>query len=221
MEIPAEIEPTWNLIHLNVLSLHLTWKMHEQLFKKEERINFLDHVAAAFFWLVQQSFLLEVQLGIAKLRDPAHQGQFSNMTVYKLDEEVRALYQEPLSASVQDFFTTLWEKLTAFKTASAAIHERRNKLLAHLDYEHALKRHPTPLPGPTRMEIENTLRALESLLNEIATHFGEMQTAYAGVRADGTAENVVGMMKAGMRYHELLMISAMEGDPHLSKWGNV
>jgi hypothetical protein len=62
---------------------------------------------------------------------------------------------------------------------------------------------------------------LESLLNEIATHFGEMQTAYAGVRADGTAENVVGMMKAGMRYHELLMISAMEGDPHLSKWGNV
>jgi hypothetical protein len=48
-----------------------------------------------------------------------------------------------------------------------------------------------------------------------------MQTAYAGVHADGTAENVVGIMKAGMRYHELLRTGALEGDLHVSKWGNV
>jgi hypothetical protein len=200
--------------------LHLQWRLHEELFVKQERRKLLDEVAGTFFALVQQNFLLEVQLAIARLGDPAQQGPNSNMTLHKLAAEIGAVYQEPLDLPVKHFLAALTSELATFAMTSEKVRERRNKYLAHSDYDHALGKHPVPILTPTRAEIDGALATLRSALHLVTTHFGEIPTAYQAVNAEGTGESLVGMIKAGMRYYELLDEGTLDGDLHLSKWGN-
>jgi hypothetical protein len=80
--------------------------------------------------------------------------------------------------------------------------------------------HPVPILTPTRAEIEGALATLRSVLYIVTAHFDENSTAYKLVAADGTGESLIGTIKAGMRYYELVREGTLNGDIHLSKWGN-
>jgi hypothetical protein len=220
MRFPSAIAPTWNAIHNQVGLLHLQWKFQEQLFTNDKRRELLDHVAGTFFALVLQNFLLEVQLAIAKLGDPAKQGKHRNMTLATLVAEIRDLYSEPYSPEVNRFLTHLETDLATFKASSEKVRDRRNKYLAHLDYQLALGTHPVPITTPTRDEINGALHAVRELLHRVARHFQENPTAYTAIYAEGTAEHLVGVIKAGMRYFELLDAGQLDGDVHCSKYGD-
>jgi hypothetical protein len=64
------------------------------------------------------------------------------------------------------------------------------------------------------------LATLRSVLYIVTAHFDENSTAYKLVAADGTGESLIGTIKAGMRYYELVREGTLNGDIHLSKWGN-
>jgi hypothetical protein len=64
------------------------------------------------------------------------------------------------------------------------------------------------------------IAALRSVLHLVTAHFGENSTAYKLVAADGTGESLIGTIKAGMRYNELVREGTLVADIHLSKWGN-
>jgi hypothetical protein len=150
--IPNAITPTWDALREQVVRLHLQWRLHEELFVKEERRKLLDEVAGTFFGLVQQNFLLDVQLAIARLGDPAQQGSNSNITLHKLAAEIRALYQEPLDPPVQEFFAALARALAAFALASEKVRERRNKYFCPLRLRpcHGEPSRPNPYPYARR-----------------------------------------------------------------------
>ena len=80
MAIRVALSPTWSAVNQRVVFVHLNWRFHEQLFLKDKRREFLDQIAGTFFAVVQQNFLLEVQLGIARLWDDALTGKQQNLT---------------------------------------------------------------------------------------------------------------------------------------------
>ncbi|MBV9032968.1 MAG: hypothetical protein JO182_00645, partial [Acidobacteriaceae bacterium] len=72
MLIPAHVVPLWESIQQEVIGLHAYWINYRQLFgKTKERYDLLGEVAWAFFYIVDNTLLNDVQIGLSRLGDPA------------------------------------------------------------------------------------------------------------------------------------------------------
>ena len=185
--------------------VHIQWKMLEQVFGKgQKRMDLLAECASNFFVMVQWAVLLDIQLTISKLGDPAQSGKFGNMTLAKLAEEVEQSDPKPVTELVDNFHKRIAACLQDFSQKSAKVRERRNKYLAHSDYDTALDRRPVPILTPTRREIEASLESLRALMRELELHFGEPSTAYSDSATIHDGEDLIMWLKWAHRYDELM-----------------
>jgi hypothetical protein len=136
-----------------------------------------------------------VQLVLSKLGDPSQSRGNRNLTLATLVEEIATVNQSELTMQLQSL-------LAVFHSNSSAIRDRRNKRIAHLDYETSLQRANPPLPGPSRKEIEEVLAALREFMNAIAAHFGDTQIYYQASAPDAAADALLFVLKCGVRYRE-------------------
>ena len=93
--------------------------------------------------------------------------------------------------------------LEKYRRSCKNIKVRRDKYLAHYDYEAIVNNASAPLDDPSRREIEQTLAALRSFMSAVESHFGEVPTMFEHFvsRNDGT--DLVCWLKRGWRHREL------------------
>ena len=209
-----EIDDVWRAIDYQVSWLHGRWAIYRQLYgTSEARVEILNRAAGTFAHMLQDVLLDDVELGLAKLGDPAATRvkgvPVENLTLANLCQLIASgvlvVELEPL--------------LTAYGAACTKARDRRNKRIAHFDLETMLR--PTaPHVGPSRAEIEAALEALRNVMNRIALHYTGSQTAYDLIVLDSDGDSLIGMLKRGLRYQELVKDGVVpQDDLRTSKWG--
>ena len=196
--VPA-IDDVWRAIDYEVTWLHGRWAIYRQLYgTSAARVDILNRSAGTFAHMLQDVLIDDVQLGLAKLGDPAISrvkgAAVENLTLANLCQLITA--SGILAAELPAL-------LTAYDAACAKARERRNKRIAHFDLETML-RSKASLLGPSREEIEVALEALRCVMNRIALHFTDTQTAYDLVVLDSDGDSLIATLKRGLRYRELV-----------------
>jgi AbiU2 len=183
----------FDALKYEVTDLHLRWKIYRQLYAtSEEAITLLNKSGSNVFYLMQFLLLDDCALRLSKLTDPASQGKFENLSALQLLECVEAedkKFSSPKARELMKELSTRCEKFRAL----------RNKRIAHADLDHALKIAEDPLPGISREDVENALKALRDLLNFIEHFYTNSQTLYAEVIVpyDSDGNKLLSILKAG------------------------
>lgn len=212
-----ELDDLWRAIDYEVSWLHGRWAIYRQLYgTSEARVEILNRSAGTFAHMLQDVLLDDVQLGLAKLGDPAITRikgvAFENLTLSNLCQLVTA------SGALADELPGL---LAAYAAACAKARDRRNKRIAHFDLETMLKPKAS-LHWPSRAEIETALEALRNIMNRVALHYTGSQTAYDLIVLDSDGDSLIGMLKRGLRYREMVRDGVVPHDDlRASSWGKV
>lgn len=194
---PAELQPIWNALTPEITWLHGRWIIYRQLFgTSPKRIEMLNEAAGTFFFVIQAVLLDEVQLTLGKLGDPAEQGRNRNMTLASLRDIVMQLGHSNLCRRLDVLLSTFDERCNRIRV-------RRNKRLAHYDFETLMNARSEPLEGASRQEIEDALASLREFVNEIERHFTNGMTAYEHFMLRDDGEALVATIMRGLRYEEL------------------
>jgi hypothetical protein len=204
MGIPASVQSLWDLLQNEIIGLHACWINYRQLFgKSKERIDLLNDCAGEFFYIIQGTFLTDVQLSLSRLADPAETFGKPNATLERLLNEIAAL-------NIPDLTDELTKHLQNYRLSCKDIKVRRNKELAHADLGALLRRQESAqagradtILGPSRQEIEHALSALREFMNAIDVHFTGSPMAYEHFLSRSDGESLVDFLKQGLRYDEL------------------
>lgn len=176
----ASSELTW---------VHWRWRQYRILFgEKPSRIDLLNEAAPLFFRIVQDMFVEDTLLAIARLVGPTESVGRPNLTVRRFS---------PLLADLElrDKVNKLIE--SAATSAAFAI-DWRNRHLAHRDLDLVLNTSPQALVPATREKIEESLSALRSVLNHIEIEHSNACTAYADSPTPGDAEALLYVIQGGL-----------------------
>ena len=201
MLIPAHVVPLWESIQQEVIGLHAYWINYRQLFgKTKERYDLLGEVAWAFFYIVDNTLLNDVQIGLSRLGDPASSGKWENATLERLLHELVPVAPPSLTSNLERILAT-------YQDRCKHIRYRRDKELAHSDLGALLLSHGhaegPAIPGPSRHDIEQALEALRDFMNAIDMHFRNTEVAYERFISRSNADEMVFVLKQGLRYKQL------------------
>lgn len=194
MPIPTEIAEIWTIINDETVMVHAYWLTFMELFGgPQEQADLLEESAPFFFNVIQDALATDIQLTLSKLSDPAMTFKKENATVHHLLNEVEKLNVPELMAKLPPLYKT-------FSEACQPVRELRNKVIAHIDREIALRKASAP-PTATVGQIREALEALSALMNAIEAYFDGSETAYEhfGTRGAGV-EALLGLLKMGLRY---------------------
>jgi len=197
--VPATIKGIFDELNTEVVWLHLRWKMYRQLFAESpKRIDLLNECAAAFFYVIEDVLIGEVQIMLSKLTDAAKTGRHDNLSLERLQEGIEALQAPALAQRMAKILASLKQKCAPFRVW-------RNKKLAHLDLTTAMRSVANPLPGVSRQMIEEALELVRQYLNCVHGHYDDTEMAYEHlITAAQDAEGLVAVLKQGLRYDELV-----------------
>lgn len=216
MAIPQQIGLFWPKLCEKVIDVHFDWKIFRQLYgQSPERIRLLNEAASQFFGRAQTIFLDNIQLELAKLNDRAETGGRENLTLKKLMRDLEKVPPGPPSAFLDEA-----ERLrTEYCKNCRKIVRRRNRLIAHSDYDTALNRHAERLEGATHQEIEEALMALVSFMRHIEGQFEDSETIFDDPVLNDDGDSVVFLLKRGLRHQALEKEGKLDwSDIKLSPW---
>lgn len=157
--------------------LYRTWSEYVALFgTKESRVELLNEAAPAFTRMVQDSLWERVILHIARLTDPPKSVGKRNLSIRVLEE---ATTDSGLKAGVS-------QAVAEALSASEFCRDWRNRHLAHLDLNLALKRGAEPLKAASRQKVREALASLSNVLNVVSLKYMESTTFFdIDLRAGG------------------------------------
>lgn len=206
-QLPDSIDKLFEEIRNEVLTLHVNWKIYRQLFAHTPlRVDLLNESACTFFYVTQELLYNDVQLRLSKLTDPSKTGGFRNLSLPALLESVE---DKSFRATLESIIDDLQKKCKPFRN-------KRNKEIAHLDFDTVMKSVPTP--DVSRKMIEDALTLLAKFLNEIEGHYMDSETSYDVIISED-GESLVNYVKYGMRYAELRKQREVNrNDIRKSKW---
>ena len=150
---------------------HLTsiWDQYETLFKNKERVDLLNGSGGYFFRNVQDIFFERVLLGLCRLTDPAEQRGRRNLSLSTL---------VPLVS--EDLRAELIQAIAEAKQASGFCRDWRNRLIAHNDFERALKT-GKPLKAATGLGVVAALKAVHSVLRLLGLKYLDTHMVFSGI----------------------------------------
>ena len=197
-EMPPTIGEVFAGLKSELTWAHGRWDLYRQLFlASERRIALLNECAGVFFRVLQDVLLDDTALVLSKLGDPAKTfNKYPNLSFAQLEQRIIAHGDAQLSSNVQGLVAKYAAAIDTFKMW-------RDKRLAHLDLQTAITS-PMPLPGITMGMIEAALDAATSILNEVERHFDDATTLYRLFRLRGDADAMIGLLKGGLRYEQLM-----------------
>jgi hypothetical protein len=163
--VEAMGEPLGSLFYLlwsETVWLHQTWSQHEILFgTSHARVKILNAAAGSFFHLLQQVLWRDVLLYLCRLTDSAEIGRRENATITVLP---RLISDDAVQRRVSTLITKALEK-------SEFARDRRNRQIAHVDLNLAMKRTANPLAAATRRDVTVAIGAVGAVLNEVSLHY--------------------------------------------------
>jgi len=212
---PSDIEDLCKLLNSDVTWLFHRWQAYKALYaKSEQRIDFLNETATSFFFVVQETLYDDVTLSISRLCDPATSGggRQTNATLERLVGLIAAEEDQP-------FHLTVSRLLAALRALVAPLKEYRHKRLAHADLEVAMGR--AIIAGPSRDTIDRALTLIAELLNAVAHHYRDTTILFEHFVTPGGPDDLVGLLKAGLRYQALLLRDVIPyDDDYRGEWGD-
>ncbi len=211
--IPEAINEVYEELKTEITWLHVRWIIYRQLFAaSNKRVDLLNECASAFFYIIQELLLWEVQVSLSKLTDPARSGRFDNLSLEQLQSRLGAHGDQKLAARTRSMLDELHSKSEPFRSW-------RNKQLAHLDLATAMKSSPDPLPEISRQMIEEALGLVRKYMNKIEEHYRDSEIGYEHFIMQSDGEALVAMLRYGLRYEELLKDRTISFDDwHYGKW---
>jgi hypothetical protein len=104
--------------------------------------------------------------------------------------------------------------LAQYQMACGDLRTRRNKDIAHFDFatQAAPGGKAAALPGPSRKEIDAALHALREFMAAVFKHFEAKHMAYEGFSLHDGANQLLFVLKQGLRYDQLVETGAMALD---------
>lgn len=198
-DMPPDLADIFNALDDLVKDLHLRWALFTQLFAvSEERVVLLNEGAPLVAWLLQEFLWDDAVLRISKLADPAATGRKTNLSLYRIVEDIRTAGEielaEPLNADLEvlcDHCVTL--------------REHRNKRIAHNDLAATLQPAQV-LDLITRKMVEDSLSTVRTFMNRINRHFGRSHVLYETIAPPSSAdgEHFARILVEGLRYLQLV-----------------
>lgn len=203
--MPPQLKPLWDALYDEVVWLHALWRVFKQIFvHSQRRLDILNERAGTLFYLMHNAFAHEVLLTLSKLGDPAKSSVGTNLTLESLLLEIERLGESKLSRSLHPLFDE-------YHAACKKTRPFRNKVLAHYDRATLLAAKIKPLPGPSRKEIEESLRLLRTFMNRVDNHFNHTTTAFEEFNTND-GDYLVTYLKQAMRYEQLISHGRIEYD---------
>lgn len=197
-QIPAQIDEVFQELRDEVTWLYVRWIIYRQLFAaSERRIDLLNESASVFFYVIQDVLFWEVQIALSKLTDPARIGRYDNLSLEQLQIRVETHGDLQFAAKLRVLLDELHTKCQYFRA-------HRNKRLAHFDLTTAMQSTSNPLPGVSMQMIQQALDLLCEYMNTIERHYTETETGYENFIMHSGGNELVSLLKFGLRYEELL-----------------
>ena len=174
----------WN----ELVALHDTWAQYEYLFtESDHRIRLLNCCASWFFGTTQRVLMREVILGVSRLTDRPTMGPHTNLVITSLLDDP-ALPQDP---ELADELRRACDRL---KLQVDPIRKNRDKYIAHLDFEAAVRPTEDLIPGIQKGLIGSVIRDLANIYNLHGTRVLKQQTSFR-LEPDGSPRNLIGILE--------------------------
>ncbi len=196
---PEPVRELWATLSADVVWLHGRWSIYRQLFgTNQDRIDLLNEAAGTTVtWIFQQLLLHDVQLTLSKIGEPAGKGDRKNLTLRRLQQTLRNAGDSAIADAMEI-------PLGRFEVASQKLVHRRNKWIAHSDLETRLSSRVSPLAGPSRQEIEDSLSPLREAMNCVELKFTGSRTVYEHFVMNQDGEHLLSSLVRAKRYSELV-----------------
>lgn len=157
--IPASSESVVKRIRRELDVLYARWQLWEELFGASQlRMDLLNDRAVTFFGLIWESLMDDITMGLCRLTDPAGRGG-RNLSLGRLVLDAQATGDE-------EFVRILRARQKIATRRTRAFRKHRNKRIAHLCLDSALKSSEYPLPGISRAMFDDALESIGDFLGE-------------------------------------------------------
>lgn len=207
--IPAPIADVYEALKTEVIWLHGRWIVYRQLYgESPRRIDMLNECASAFFYIIQDVLIGDVQVTLSKLTDPATTNRHANLSLEQLQLQLETNGDPSLASETRPTLDELHNKCRPFRTW-------RNKQLAHLDLTTSMKSSPDPLPGISRQMIEDALLLLRTYMNKIEMHYYDCEEGYQYFNMSSDGNALLAVIRNGLRYEELRQKNIVPDDDWL------
>lgn len=154
--------PVYHALWNQVVWLHMKWHEFRELYgTKAERIGLLNSAAGLFFRVVQDVLWEETLLDIARLTDPPKSRGKANLTLQQLPPLI-------VDPSSRGRIVSLVDDAVV---KAAFARDWRNRRIAHRDLALALKQGAKPLAGASRQQVDETLSAVDAVLNALSEQY--------------------------------------------------
>lgn len=166
----TEIRILFSSIDKEVVQLFYRWEIFRQLFDSgEENLNLLNQSGSNVFALLHGLIIENGLLTLCRLTDPEHSGGYPNLSIRYFLGKIEAT----LSKEVREDFHG---KLAKLESATESLRIHRNKRIAHLDLNHAVK--PERLPSVEFGAFEDALELVRSIMREFYLLIWNADTDY-------------------------------------------
>ena len=159
-----------NAIEREFIQLCYRWQLFCQLFDSgQKNIDLLNKSGSNVFQLLQKLIIDDAMLALCRLSDPDKSMGKENASIRNMLKKVRAELSDEDAREID-------AKLSELKEHMNKISILRNKAISHTDYEHALN--TVLLPRPTYGELEDSMKAIERMLNIITGKLYNYSSSY-------------------------------------------
>lgn len=142
--------------------LYIKWNQYVELYgTKPTRIDLTNQAAPLFFRIVQDTLWEDTLLHIARLTDPPKSAGKDNLTILLLPNLVK---HDNISTDVTNLCKAAVEKADFCR-------DWRNRHIAHLDLDLAMKEGATPLLAASRAKVKECLAAISDAINAVAKRY--------------------------------------------------
>jgi hypothetical protein len=170
-EMPEAVREVYDPLFRMVITTHHDWQLMLQVYVGEENVGLLRRFGGIFFGRVQHQMHDAVVLGICRLTDPSrvtNNPKKQSLSIPRLIEAV-----ETDHVGLPDRLK-LHEVMKELKAASEPFRKRRNRIIAHRDWETRNELCPV-----TKVhEIDEALRLAARIMNAVSGHYKNTTDSY-------------------------------------------
>jgi hypothetical protein len=187
------------------------WRQFVALYAgSEARIEILNSAAPFFFWIAQETLWHDALLGLSRIGGPAATGKKQNLSVHQLP----GLIADP---ELQQRVSSL---LADVSEAVAFAMDWRNRHIAHRDLDLSLGRAAKPLADASRRQVDDALDTLARVLNTVQRYYLQSETGYRFSPGSRDAEDLLYVLRDGIRLERLRQQRLEEGEYRPEEWGD-
>ncbi|MBN2712039.1 MAG: hypothetical protein JXR97_06335 [Planctomycetes bacterium] len=187
--LPKELE----LLKQDIWSALFLLNQYKQLYQKSQlRIDLLNETAPDFFGRLQRIYWDQMMMAVSRLTDPHETKSNRSLSVYYLK---KYCYDKGLKESIGKDVRALIKDVVKLTKPTRA---RRDKFLAHRDYEHAVKTIKTD--AVLLEDIDDALHKMMDVLNCVLREIGCDEITDMFV--ENTIDHLIYSLKRAMVYEQ-------------------